>query len=181
MNRVLPFLVGPETALLLLTAAVYGFCARHGSYSSRDVELLERLVWLLPVLAVPLAFSTLLVPGAKSWWWLGRANLALHPCLMLCALRIGDSLGAPGSGPKGGEAAILIVLTFGILFAALASAGSAALILAEQRPAFAEWFRAHRFLGCLGTLVAAVPFGAATGVLAIATFMIAAAFSTGRS
>lgn len=55
MNRQLTYLIGSETAMALLTAPVFIFCARHSSYSTRDVDILERLMLLLPVIAVPLA------------------------------------------------------------------------------------------------------------------------------
>lgn len=157
MNRSLSFLFGPEAAMALLTAGVYLFCARHGSYSSRDVQLLERLMWLLPVVAVPLAYATIFVPGAKSWWWLGRVNLALFVALIVCALKVVDGFGAPGSGPKGQDVGLLVVVCFGIVFGAIANAVAGSMILAEHKPAFAEWFQARRVLGSILTALAAVP------------------------
>ena len=149
--------------MALLTAIVFGFCARHGSYSPRDVQLLERLMWLLPVVAVPLAYATLLVPGAKSWWWLGRVNVALVVALLACAVKVTQGFGAPGTGPKGQDVGILVVLCLGLAIGALANAIAGSLILAEHRPAFAAWMGAHRFLGTLLTALAAVPIGAAMG------------------
>ena len=52
MNRQLTYLIGPETAMALLTALVFLFCARHYSYSSRDVDILDRLLWLLPFITL---------------------------------------------------------------------------------------------------------------------------------
>ena len=51
--------------MALLTVVVFFFCSRHYSYSTRDVDSLERLMWFLPVMAVPLAYATMFVPGAK--------------------------------------------------------------------------------------------------------------------
>ncbi len=161
MNRPLTYLLGPESAMALFTALVFLFCARHYSYSSRDVDILNRLMWLLPVIAVPLAYATIFVPGAKSWWWLGRVNVAYFVALLVCSNKVVDGFKAPGSGPSVGAYGIFAVLCFGLIFAALANAVAGALILAEHKPAFAEWFRARRFIGCLLTALAAIPIGAA--------------------
>ncbi|MSU59902.1 MAG: hypothetical protein EXS35_17335 [Pedosphaera sp.] len=110
MNRQLTSLLGPEAAMTLLTALVFLFCARHYSSSSRDVGILDRLMWLLPFLAVPLAYATLLVPGAKSWWWLGRVNVALAVALRVCANKVMNGLKAPGSGPSAGAFGIFSTL-----------------------------------------------------------------------
>jgi len=162
MNRPLTYLLGPEAAMALLTAGVFLFCSRHYSYSTRDVVILERLMWFLPVIAVPLAYATILVPGAKSWWWLARVNVALFVALLVCANKVVNGFVAPGAGPSAGAYGIFVVLCFGLVFAALANAFAGALILAEITPAFAEWFRAHRFIGSLLTALAAVPIGAVT-------------------
>ncbi len=161
MNRPLTYLLGPEAAMTLLTVLVFFFCARHFSYSSRDVDILERLMWLLPFIAAPLAYATIFVPGAKSWWWLGRANVALPVALLVCANKVANGFTAPGSGPSAGVFGIFAVLCFGLIIAALANAVAGALILAEYKPAVAEWFRARRFIGCLLTALAAIPIGAA--------------------
>lgn len=161
MNRPLTCLLGPEATMTLLTALVFLICARHYTYSTRDVDILGRLMWLLPIIAVPLAYATILVPGAKSWWWLGRANIALFVALLVCANKVVNGFKAPGSGPSAGGLGIFAVLCFGLVFAALTNAVTGALILAEHKPAFAEWFRARRFIGCLLTAIAAIPIGAA--------------------
>jgi len=161
MNRPLTYLLGPETAMVLLMALVFLFCARHYTYSKRDVSILERLMWLLPVIAVPLAYATIFVPGAKSWWWLGRANVALFVALLICANKVENGLKAPGSGPGAGGMGIFVVLCFGLIFAALANAATGALILAEHKPAFGEWFRTRRVIGSILTALAAVPIGLA--------------------
>jgi hypothetical protein len=161
MNRLLSILLGPEAAMALLTAAVFFFCSRHYSYSSRDVDLLERLMWLLPVIAVPLAYATILVPGAKSWWWLGRVNIALFTALLISSTKVVNGFVAPGAGPSAGVYGIFTILCFALIFAALANAGASALILAEHKPAFAEWFRERKMMACLVTALAAIPIGAA--------------------
>ncbi len=144
--------------MALLTVGVFFFCSRHYSYSTRDVDSLERLMWFLPVMAVPLAYATMFVPGAKSWWWLGRVNVALFVALLVCANKVVNGFVAPGAGPSAGGFGIIAVICFGVFFGALANAVAGALILAENKPAFAEWFRARKFIGCLLTALAAMAF-----------------------
>ncbi|MFO1458586.1 MAG: hypothetical protein U1G08_04190 [Verrucomicrobiota bacterium] len=170
MNRWLTYLVGPESVLTGFTLLVYGFCARHGSYSSRDVAVLERALWLLPFVAIALAYATFLVPGARSWGWLVRVNLALLVALVVGSVRIIDGFKEPGTGSNGGAIGLLVVICLWILVGSLANAISGAAILSDHKPAFAEWLRHRRILGGLVIVLAAFPiaFGMAslTGVVA---------------
>ena len=143
MNRITRLLLGPEMVLSAFSVAVFLFCSRHRSYGSDDVSALEILLLLLPFIAVPLAFATIYVPGAKTWIWLGRVNLALMATLTLCGYRIVMGFGAPGSGPRGQDVGLLLVLSLGIAFSSLANAITGAMILRAQKPAAAEWFRTH--------------------------------------
>ena len=161
MNRFLTWWIGPEAVLGLVTAGVFWYCARHASGAGRDVELLEKLLMLLPFVVVPLVFATILVPGARNWWWLGRAVTFAFLGLMICAGRI---IGGFGTGAKGQDAAFILVMVFAIVLVSLAASVSGAMILAETRPAFAEWFRMRRLLGVLLVVIAAVPAGFILGV-----------------
>jgi hypothetical protein len=180
MNRLLQIVAGPEVVLGVLSVFVFIFCARHGSYSSADVRLLERLIWLLPLLVVPLAFATILLPGSKNWWWLGRVNLAVLVCLLVCAVRIVQGFGAPGSGPKGQDAGLIVVVSLGVVFGAIANAVAGAFILREQNSSFDEWFRMRPVIASVLTALASVPVmiaqTAATGLLLGVGLAIVAAF-----
>jgi len=145
--------------MTLLTVLVFAFCARHYSYSSRDVDIPGRLMWLLPVLAVPLVYTTHFVPGAKSWWWLIRANIALSIALIVCSGKLVNGFLAPEAGPSVGVYGAFAVFCFGMILAALGNAVAGALILAQNKPAFAEWARHHRVPGSVMTGLAAVPIG----------------------
>lgn len=174
MNRSLQLLAGPEVALAAVTGLVFLLCARHQSYSSADVRILERMVWLLPVIAVPAAFTTLFVTGAKSWWWLGRFNLALLVCLLACGLRIVSGFGAPGSGPKGQDAGLIVMLSLGLVLAAVATAFAGAVVLRAQHAGFADWHRLHPALAPTLTLASAVPIGIVLGLVGGALLAVAA-------
>lgn len=166
MNRWLSALLSPETVLLAVGVAVFAICARHSSGEGADVALMERMIWLLPLVAVPLAFATVLAPRAKHWWWLARAVTFSIVLLGIAGYRIVQGF---GSGAKGQDAALIIVFVLGVVVVSLATAISGAVILAEVKPAFAAWFRARPVLGSILTLGAAVPIGLALGIVLATT------------
>ncbi len=162
MNRQLTSIIaGPEAALLLFGAVLFWFCSRHNSGTGRDVELMERLIWLLPFLITPIAFATIGVPGAKTWWWLGRAVVFTFIAMLICAGRLIEGL---GSGSKGQDAAFILTIALGAVAVALATAVTGALILADAKPAFGQWWQAHRTFGSFLVLLSAVPIGVVLGI-----------------
>lgn len=167
MNRALTFLAGPELVLAALTVGVFAFCARHNSYGSADVRVLERLLLLLPFVVVPAGFLTILAPEAKSWTWLTRANLAILVCIAVCGYRIVSGFGAPGSGPKGQDAGMILVVSFAICLATVANAICGAMVLRAQSPGVAEWFRLHPIGGHALTAAATVPIFAVLVLAAV--------------
>ena len=156
MNRNLTYVVGPELVLVLSAIVTYWFCSRHNSGEGRDVEIMTRLIWFVPFLIAPFVFATVCVPGAKSWWWLGRAILLTFIAVFVCGWRIIDGF---GTGSKGQDGAVILLVILGSVAAALGTAVTGAMILAEARPGFATWFHAHKTLGSLLTLLSAVPIG----------------------
>jgi hypothetical protein len=176
----LNWLAGPEAVAAALFAGIWLVCARHASYGARDVALLEKLVWLLPAVAVAGAFVPLAWTQPRPWWWLARANAACFALLVFGAYRIVGGFGAPGSGPKGQDAGLILALSLGVVLAAPANTISAAVLLAEHRPGFAEWFRLRPVLGSGLTLLAAVPVGVGlafgVGGLAAGLLGVASAF-----
>lgn len=160
MSRALTFLLGPELVLVLFTIATYAFCARHNSGEGRDVEIMSRMVWRVPFIITPVVFATILVPGARGWPWLVRAILLTYIAIFVCGSRIIDGF---GSGSKGQDGAFILLIMLGSMTVALGVAITGAMILAEARPGFADWFRAHRVLGVVLTLLSAVPIAAALG------------------
>lgn len=167
MNRSLTFFVGPETVLALLSVAVFALCAWHNSGAGRDVLILEKVVMLLPFIVVPLVFATVFVPGAKNWWWLGRAIGFTFLMLMVCGCRL---IAGFGTGAKGQDAAFILIMTFGLIGVSIATSICGAMILAETKPAFAEWFRGRKFIGSTLTLISAAPIGFLLGISATMIF-----------
>lgn len=156
MNRFWTLCIGPEVALGVLTIGVFWFCASYNSGTGRDVVLIERLLLVLPLVAAPLAFLTFLTLETKSWWSVGRINLALFVGLIVCGTRL---VAALGSGAKGQDVAFLMALAFGVLLGALGNGVIGAAVLFATRPGLAAWFRAHRFLGSVLTLLSTIPIG----------------------
>jgi hypothetical protein len=171
MSRALSILLGPEVVLAALTAVVFLFCARHNTASDHDVRLLEKLLMVLPLIVVPIAFATILGPGARNWVWLGRVNVATMLCLSLCAYRLVSGF---GSGAKGQDVGFMLVIGFGIGLSTIANAICGAMVLREQKPAVASWFQMHPVAGHLLTAVATLPI---LVVQVIATVAIVAAFA----
>ncbi len=162
MNRPLTYLIGPETALALFSVVLFWFCGRHNSGAGRDVVLMEKLIWLLPFIVTPIAFATIFVPGARTWWWLGRAILFAFIAILVCGGRLIEGL---GSGAKGQDAAFILLVALGAFAVAPATAATGAMILAETKPGFGTWFQAHKTLGSILILLSALPIGVVLGVV----------------
>lgn len=158
MTRTFTWLLGPESVAAAVGAAVLGFCARHASGTGRDVDLMERLVVLLPLLVVVPVFLTALVPGAATWTWLARALVASFVVAGLLTLRVVEGF---GSGAKGQDAAMIVSLCLTSMVAGTGSSIAGAMILAQRDAAFAAWFRARPVLASLLTLAASIPLGIA--------------------
>lgn len=158
MNRLATRLLGPEIPLAALTALIFWFGAGHNSGEGRDLEWAERFVMLLPFVATPLAFLTFLFPAMQSWWGVLRINAALALALALGAVRLIEAF---GTGAKGQDAALALVVGFGVILASLGNAVVGAAVLAKRRPAFAEWFRRRPVWGTILTAAAGVPLGMA--------------------
>lgn len=172
MNRPLTYLLGPETVLAVSTALLFWFCARHNSGEGRDVVILEKLIWAIPFILTPIAFATILVPGSKTWWWLGRAIVFGYLANFVCTYRL---ISGFGSGSKGQDAAMILAVVLASVAIAIASSTTGAMILAATKPGFATWFQAHRWLGLLLTVLSMIPMGFLLGIVVtvISTFLLA--------
>ncbi|HEX2099155.1 MAG TPA: hypothetical protein VHF69_00745 [Candidatus Synoicihabitans sp.] len=180
MNRWPLIVFAPEVIVAGLTVVICWYCARHYTYSDSDVRSMERLLWLLPLLFVGAAFATFFVTGHRTWSWLLRANLAAAVGLGLVLLRAVGGLGAPGSGPKGQEAAFILVIAFAMILGAVANTFAGALILRANRPTLDGWYVEHPLRALALTGVAAIPvffvqlvgFGLLAGVVGFVTTLM---------
>lgn len=111
MNRVLPFLVGPEL-FWALTCMLATIATRRGSPPNPAVtDWLDRYWPVMPLVFVPLTFMAFLLPGSGRWWLLLRIDLAV-----LIGLGIATQLYCkgmmyhqPSSGPGAGTAFMAII------------------------------------------------------------------------
>ena len=163
MNRPLNYLLGPEAVLVVFSALLFWFCSRHNSGEGRDVALMEKLIWAIPFLITPIAFATIFAPKAKNWWWLGRAIGFTYIAIMVCGYRLIEGL---GSGAKGQDVGLILLLMLGAVAIAIATAVAGAIILAATKPGFANWFHAHKILGSFLTALASIPIGVVLGLTA---------------
>ncbi|MFO1498365.1 MAG: hypothetical protein U1G07_08240 [Verrucomicrobiota bacterium] len=170
MTRLASYFLGPEVAAVACGIAVYWFCQHHHSGESRDVRLLEGLLWITPPVLTTAVFLTIFVPGAKSWAWLIRVNLAFLSSLCFCGYQIVASF---GDGAKGQDVGFYLAIILGIILGSMANAITGGMVLAAQRPALAEWLRSHPFLGGLGVLLAALPIGVVLVVALVLALIIA--------
>jgi hypothetical protein len=161
MNRPLSYLLGPEAVLVLFSALLFWFCSRHNSGEGRDIVIMEKLIWAIPLIITPIAFATILAPDAKNWWWLGRAIVFTYIAIMVCGYRLVAGL---GSGSKGQDGALIMLVVLGSVAIAIATAVIGAMILAATKPGFANWFHAHKILGTFLTALAAIPIGFVLGL-----------------
>lgn len=157
LNRATAFLLGPEAVAGLLLGLVWLVVARLDSSSARDQALLEKLVWLLPLAGTVAVFGSLGWTPTRSWGWLARANAALLILVCLGANRLVSGMSASGSGQSGLGMGLLVAVCLGLVLAGPASTVCGAVILADQQPAFAEWFHRRPVLGSFVVLLAAVP------------------------
>ena len=81
-------LLGPELYWVIAYAVSYLIAARNVPPSPAGNEMLERMWWLFPLVAVPLSYLALLAPASGRWWMLLRINLAALVGLMFCLHRI---------------------------------------------------------------------------------------------
>ncbi|HMO63614.1 MAG TPA: hypothetical protein PKE47_00025 [Verrucomicrobiota bacterium] len=144
MNRPFTYLLGPEAALKLASLVVSWFCARHNSSTDRDSDLRGKPIWAIPLLLSRVAYATILAPGAKNWWWLGRAIGFTYLAAFVCGARL---IHGPGSGSRGQDVAFILSVMMG----SVAIAIPGAMILAATKPGFANRFEAHRFPGSILT------------------------------
>lgn len=173
MNRHLTYFLGPELVLVLSAIVTWWFCARHNSGEGRDVAIMEKLIWMIPFLVTPIAFVTILAPDAKTWWWLGRAILFTYIAIFVCGFRIIEGF---GSGSKGQDVAIILLVMTGSVAVAIATGITGAMILAATKPGFANWFQAHKILGSFLTGLAMIPIGFILGIVVtfVGTILLAA-------
>jgi hypothetical protein len=106
MNRVLPYLIGPELYWAIICAVVQIGTRRNQAPDPSITELLDRYWTVLPLVAVPLTFALFLVSGAGRWWLLLRIDLAIAIGLAVATTQYCEGMThhQPSAGPGAGTA-----------------------------------------------------------------------------
>ena len=111
MNRVLPYLLGPELYWAVTYMVVKMATRRHLAPDPEVTNLLDRYWAVLPLVAVPLTFAFFFVPGVGRWWLLLRVDLAIAVGLVMATTYYCQSMThhQPSAGPGAGAAWMLMV------------------------------------------------------------------------
>lgn len=111
MNRVLPYLLGPELFWVLVCWLTRSVARRHGEPNPAITGWLDQYWAVLPLVVVPLTFAFFLVPGTGRWWLLLRIDLAIAVGLTVATTQYceGMTYHQPSSGPGAGTAWMLML------------------------------------------------------------------------
>ena len=134
MNRVLPYLLGPEMYWIATYVGVRMATRRNQAPDPAMTDLLDRYWAVLPLVVVPLTFAFFLVPGSGRWWLLLRIDLAIAIGLAFATTHYCESMThhQPSSGPGAGTAWMLM-LSLGYMFMLVGTAVAAAVIWWRSR------------------------------------------------
>jgi hypothetical protein len=132
MNRVLPYLFGPEMYWVLSVVFVRIATRRNLAPDEAVTAWLDRYWAVLPLVVVPLTFAFFLWPGSSRWWLLLRIDLAIAIGFAIATTKYceGMTYHQPSSGPGAGTAWMLML-----------ALGYALMLLGTAIAAGAIWWR----------------------------------------
>ena len=111
MNRLYPFLLGPELYWAATYLIVKMASRRNQEPDPGITDLLDRYWAVLPLVVVPLTFAFFLVPGVSRWWLLLRIDLAIAIGLAIAATHYSNAMTyhQPSAGPGAGTAWMMML------------------------------------------------------------------------
>ena len=126
MNRVLPYLLGPELYWVITVVLARAATRRNLAPDPAITAWLDRYWAVLPLVFVPLTFAFFLWPGSGRWWLLLRIDLAIVIGLAFATTKYceGMTYHQPSAGPGAGTAWMLMLamgyalMIFGTIVAA---------------------------------------------------------------
>lgn len=127
------WLLGPE----LLWAAVYGIAhalsARNIPPTPAGNALLERLWWLIPLLAVPTSFAALAVPGANRWVVLARIVGIGLVGVIAAATRVTGAVDYGDTRNSGTGAGWFVSILLGVVLLGIGGVATAVWLLVSKK------------------------------------------------
>jgi len=115
MIRPSAVLLGPELYWVVLFAAVKWMAVRNLPSTPEGNQSLERLWYLLPLVAVPLSFVYLWAPEPGKWSMLLRIDLAACVGLIACELVSTSAIDYHNSRNSGTAAGFFLAVGLGIM------------------------------------------------------------------
>ena len=120
MNRWLSWLLGPELVWVLVYGVCAWFAARNHPPTEAGSQFIEKLAWIIPLIAIPVSFSVYAVPGPPRWLG-GRLFLATVIGLNVCLFKLIEGIDYQDSRNSG----VLGVWVIGLLAGMVAYGASA--------------------------------------------------------
>ena len=112
MNRVIPYLLGPELYWRVVCALLPTITRRHHAPDPAITATLDRFWAVLPLVIVPLTFALFLVPGTGRWWLLLRIDLAIAVGIVVASNLYCAALThhQPSAGPGAGTGFMVMIM-----------------------------------------------------------------------
>ncbi len=134
MNRVLPYMLGPELYWVLTCVLVRVATRRNLAPDPAITSWLDRYWAVLPLIFVPLTFAFFFLAAGGRWWLLVRIDLAIAIGLAVATTHYceGMTYHQPSSGPGAGTAWMLM-LALGYALMALGTVVAVAVIWWRSR------------------------------------------------
>jgi hypothetical protein len=127
MNRVVPYLLGPELYWIITGVVVRLITRRNQPPDPAITDWLDRYWVVLPLVVVPLTFAFFFLPGIGRWWLLLRIDLAIAVGLAVATTQYCNGMiyHQPSAGPGVGTGWLLMhalgyaLMTTGTVIAAV--------------------------------------------------------------
>jgi hypothetical protein len=134
MNRVIPYLFGPELYWILTWVLARLATRRNLAPDPAITGWLDRYWAVLPLVFVPLTFAFFFLSETGRWWLLLRIDLAIVIGLAIATTQYceGMTYHQPSAGPGAGTA-FMVMLGVGYMFMALGTVIAALVIWWRSR------------------------------------------------
>lgn len=129
MNRLFSILLGPELFWTMLYLACRWLAARNVPPTAAGNAMLNWAIWIAVLVAVPLSFALLGLPGTNRWIMFARLAVAAFIGLNACVFAACDGINYPGLGQNSGLMALWMIAIMAGGFVWCVSAGVSLFLL----------------------------------------------------